>query len=344
MAISFVAAILGAFGSVRRAVALPPAEAMRPEPPASYRPSLIERMGLTRWLSQPARMVMRNLQRQPARAAASIIGIAFAAAMLIVGLFFIDAMNELMYVQFSVAQRQDVTVTFRRAGIVAGAPRDRAPARGGLCRVPAFGAGASAPWPPFAAGGHHGDLSELPRLQRVVNTSLEAVELPPEGLVLTSKLAELLDVVPGDDLTLEVLEGARPVRRAVVTDLVDEYMGMSAYMEVGALHRLMRESNNLSGAFLQVDAAYADELYRELKLIPAVAGVALKSAALDAFNKTMDESLGLMIFFNVMFAGIIAFGVVYNAARISLSERSRELASLRVLGTDSRRNFVHPAR
>ena len=110
--ISFVAAILGAFGSVRKAMALPPAEAMRPEPPASYRPSFIERAGLTRWLSQPARMVMRNLHRQPARATASVVGIAFAAAMLIVGLFFLDAMNELMYVQFNVTQRQDVTVTF----------------------------------------------------------------------------------------------------------------------------------------------------------------------------------------------------------------------------------------
>ncbi len=331
VAISFVAAIFGAFGSVRKAVRLPPAEAMRPAPPASYRPSLIERAGLTRWLSQPARMVMRNLQRQPARAAASIVGIAFAAAMLIVGLFFLDAMNELMYVQFSVAQRQDVTVTFvepassrslheigRLPGVVHAESLRSVPVR--------------------LRHGHRSrqvgimGLSQLPRLQRVVNTSLAAVELPPEGLVLTSKLAELLDVVPGDEVALEVLEGARPVRRATVTDLVDEYMGMSAYMDAGALHRLMREGDNLSGAFLQVDAAHADELYRELKLIPAVAGVALKSAALDAFNKTMDESFGIMIFFNVLFAGIIAFGVVYNAARVSLSERSHELASLRVLG------------
>ncbi len=329
--ISFVAAIFGAFGSVRRAVRLPPAEAMRPAPPASYRPSLIERAGLTRWLSQPARMVMRNLQRQPARASASIVGIAFAAAMLIVGLFFLDAMNELMYVQFSVAQRQDVTVTFvepassrslheigRLPGVVYAESLRSVPVR--------------------LRHGHRSrqvgimGLSRLPRLQRVVDTSLAAVELPPEGLVLTSKLAELLDVVPGDEVTLEVLEGARPVRRARVTDLVDEYMGMSAYMETGALHRLMREGDNLSGAFLQVDAAHADELYRRLKLIPAVAGVALKSAALEEFNKTMDESLGIMIFFNVLFAGIIAFGVVYNAARVSLSERSHELASLRVLG------------
>ncbi len=331
VAISFLGAVLGAFTSVRRAVELPPAEAMRPEPPTTYRPSFIERAGLTRRLSQPARMVLRNLQRRPGRALASVVGIGFAAAMLIVGLFFLDAIDELMYVQFSVAQRQEVTVTFvepsssgalfeigRLPGVVDAEPMRSVPARirhGHRSRqVGILGLAADA------------------RLQRVVNTSLKPVALPPEGLVLTSKLAELLAVEPGDDVVVEVLEGARPVRRATVTALVDEYLGMSAYMEAGALHRLMREGRNLSGAFLTVDAAVADELYRRLKLIPAVAGVALKSAALEAFNKTMEESFGIMIFFNVLFAGIIAFGVVYNAARISLSERSRELASLRVMG------------
>ena len=120
---------------------------------------------------------------------------------------------------------------------------------------------------------------------------------------------------------------------------------MAVYMQAEALHRLMREGQNLSGAFLQVDSGHTDELYQRLKAIPAVAGVALKRAAIDSFRKTMDESLGLMIFFNVLFAGIIAFGVVYNAARISLSERARELASLRVLGlTRAEISFILPRR
>jgi putative ABC transport system permease protein len=46
----------------------------------------------------------------------------------------------------------------------------------------------------------------------------------------------------------------------------------------------------------------------------------------------MARNMNLQIFLNVMFAGIIAFGVVYNSARVSLSERERDLASLRVLG------------
>jgi putative ABC transport system permease protein len=171
-----------------------------------------------------------------------------------------------------------------------------------------------------------------PTLNRVIDRAGHAVPIPPEGLVLSRMLARVLRVGPGDPVTLEVLEGARPVREAAVATLADDYVGLSAYMEIGALHRLLREGASLSGAYLQVDRAGRDRLYRQLKATPAVAGVSVTAAALASFRRTMAENMGLMTTFNLLFAGIIAFGVVYNAARISLSERSRELASLRVLG------------
>ena len=133
-------------------------------------------------------------------------------------------------------------------------------------------------------------------------------------------------------VTVEVLDGLRPVRQIPVAGIVEEYMGTSAYMEIGALRRLVREGNTLSGAYLKVDAAHIDSLYRRLKATPVVAGVSLKRAAIESFEKTLAESFYIMIFFNLLFSGVIAFGVVYNAARVALSERSRELASLRVLG------------
>ncbi len=329
--ISFFAAIFGAWTAVARAARLPPAEAMHPEPPASFKVSWIERLGAKAFLSQPARMILRNVQRRPARTLASIIGISFAVAMLVVGLFFIDSIDELMDVQFNVIDRQDVTVTFVEPAS-AGAFHELAGLPGVLA------AERSRAVPARLVHGHRSRQSALigvvdgARLHRVVDASLRQVSLPPEGLVLSTKLAEILDARPGDDVTLQILEGTRPVRQVRVSHLVEEYLGTAAYMDAGALHRMMREGENLSGAYLQVDALQAEELYRRLKEIPAVAGVALKSAALASFKKTMDESMGIMIFFSVFFASIIAFGVVYNAARISLSERSRELASLRVMG------------
>lgn len=329
--VCFVAAILGAWSAVMGAARLPPAEAMQPEPPASYRESWVERLGLKRFFAQPTRMIFRNLQRRPGRTLSSVVGIAFAAAMLVVGIFFVDAIEELMDMQFNVLQRQDVTVTFVE-------PRS-ARAFFEVDRLP--GVMYTEPSRSVSARLRHGHryrqiaitgLVSGAQLNRVLDTSLQAVSLPPEGLVLSSKLAEILDVERGDTLTLEILEGTRPKRQVVVADLVQEYMGMSAYMESGALHRLMREGGNLSGAYLRVDSAWAEKLYRRLKATPAVAAVALKSATIASFKNQMDKTIGIMIGFATFFAAVIAFGVVYNAARVSLSERSRELASLRVMG------------
>jgi putative ABC transport system permease protein len=331
VAVSLAAAVLGALGAVRHAVKLPPAEAMRPEPPARYRESWIERMGLRRVLSQPTRMVLRNLGRHPVRTLTSIVGIGAAASMLVLGTFFLDAIDELLDMQFNVVQRQDVTLTFvqpvsgrafydlqRLPGVFAAEPMRVAPVR--------------------LRSGHRsrqvaitGIMAE-PRLNRVIDISRGALALPPEGLLLSRTLAEVLGVGRGDLVTVDVLEGRRRVRDLPVVDLVEEYMGMSAYMEIDALRRLLGEGETLSGGYLQVDAAYRQALYDHLKATPAIAGVSVKELALESFEQTMAETMHIMILFNLIFAGIIAFGVVYNAARVSLSERSRELASLRVLG------------
>jgi putative ABC transport system permease protein len=158
------------------------------------------------------------------------------------------------------------------------------------------------------------------------------VEVPPSGVMLSSALAERLGVEPGDELTVELLEGERPVRSLPVGALITEFTGLSAYMEISALNRLLREGPNVSGACLSADPARMDELYRRLKALPGIAGVTIKQATVENFRQTMAENLGMMRTFMMAFASIIAIGVVYNSARISLAERSRELGTLRVIG------------
>jgi putative ABC transport system permease protein len=175
-------------------------------------------------------------------------------------------------------------------------------------------------------------LPAAPRLNRVVNRNGRVVALPPQGLVLSEMLGRILGVTIGDTLQVEVLEGFRPVREVGVVDLVDDSMGLQAYMRIDAIRGLLREGGVVTGAALTLDPAAVDRFYATVKLIPAVAGVALTKVTLQNFRETMAENMNLQIIVNVMFAGIIAFGVVYNSARVSLSERERELASLRVLG------------
>lgn len=330
LAIGLVAAALGAAFAVRRAVRIPPAEAMRPEPPTSYRPSVLERLAIGR-LSQITRMVLRNFSRQPWRAATSVLGLSFAVAILFFGFVFIDVMDLLAEIQFEHVQRQDVTVAF----VEPRSPR-------ALYEIEALpGVMAAETVRTVPARLRFGQRSRQlaltgqtasPDLNRIVDISGRIVTLPPEGLVLSRILGDILAVQPGDRITVEVLEGARPVFEVPVASLVDDYLGLAAYMEKDALHRLLRESPALSGAHLMVDPAVLDTLSAQLKVTPAVAGIALTAAARKSFQDIVAENFMIMTVFNVAFAAIIAFGVVYNAARISLSERSRELASLRVLG------------
>jgi putative ABC transport system permease protein len=329
--VSFVAAGLGALSAVRRVAALPPAEAMRPEAPAHYGRSWVERIGLARFLSAPVRMILRNVGRHPVRAATSVSGIAAAVAMLILGTFFLDSIGVLMDQQFFVIQRQDVTVNFvlpasgrslyemsRLPGVLHAEPTRAVPARLRSAQRSRI----------VSVQGLVAD----PELNRVVDVAGGAMRLPPGGLVLSLKLAEVLDARVGDEITVEVLDGRRRVQQVPVSGIVEEYMGTSAYMEIEAVRRMAGEGDTLTGAFLKVDPALATDLYARLKEIPAVAGVGLKRTAIESFDKTLADTFYVMIFFNLMFSSVIAGGVVYNAARVSLSERSRELASLRVLG------------
>jgi putative ABC transport system permease protein len=330
-AIAIAAATLGSLGAVRRVNALPPAEAMRPEPPARFEPTRLENLGLRRFLAPEARMIVRNVARKPLRFALSAFGVGMAIALMVLGAFFIDAIDYLIELQFDVGQRQDVTVTFVE-------PQSAA-SRHELARLP--GVLSVEPFRSVPVRLRHENRSRraailgLParqELSRVIDRQTGPVTLPPEGLVLSRALGDQLDAREGDEVIVEVLEGARPRRSIRVAQRIDDLIGLSAYMEADALARLMREDASLSGAFLAVDEDRQDDLYQALKATPSVAGVGMATAAMRSFRETVRANMMRIILFNVLFSCIIAVGVVYNAARISLSEHSRDLASLRVLG------------
>jgi len=330
--ISLGSASIGALAAVRRAVSLPPAEAMRPEPPARFRSGFIERLGFHRLVPTSVRIILRNLERRPGKAAVSIFGIALAVGLLVVGFFlYLDTIGRIIEVQFYEVQREDVAVAFHEPrpssvkydlahlpGVIRVEPYRAVPARLRFAhrtrRTALLG------------------LESAADLRRIVTKDSQPVTLPPDGLLLTTQLAEILGVKPGQNLTVEVLEEARPVRDIAVVATVDELVGLSAYMDLRALNRLMQEGQTSSGAFLMVESERIPELYAELKQTPAVSAVSIPAVALASFNETIAKTINVSTVILIGFAVIIAFGMVYNGARIALSERGHELASLRVLG------------
>jgi putative ABC transport system permease protein len=329
--ISAGAAVFGAITAVRRVVKLPPAEAMRPEPPAQFHSGLLDRIGFQRLLSPALRMIIRNLERKPLKAFLSVVGIAFAVAILVVGRYSLDALDYIIEVHYRTVQREDVAIHFnnprpantqyeliRLTGVLHSEPFRLVPARLRFehCskRVGILGLTASG------------------QLRNLMDSKLRRVDLPPEGIVLSEKLAEIIQVKAGDTITVEILEGQRLIRQVEVVRLVDELIGISAYMDIGALNRLLRESDTLSGAFLSVDPLFAKRLYAQLKQTPAVGSVEIREAMLSSFLDTIAENITISTTMLITFACVIAFAVVYNSARIALSERGHEMASLRVLG------------
>ncbi len=329
--ISLAAGAFGALSAVRRAVGLPPAEAMRPEPPASYHAGAFEHLRLRRWLPPAGRMITRSIARHGWKSALSVLGIACATGMLVLGGFFFDSIDFLMRVQFYEIQRADVTVFFNQT-LSPGARHD-------VARLP--GVLRAEPFrlvPVRLAFEHRTRRTEITGLgassdlHRLVDRQLRRIALPADGLVLSRKLGEVLGVDVGHSVRVEVLEGARPVGVLPVAALTDDLVGIAAYMDAAALNRFMREDALVSGAWLAVDPRFAAALNERLKRTPAVAGSAFSAATLRSFQEILDRSLGISTAINVIFACVIAFGVVYNGARIALSERGNELASLRVLG------------
>jgi putative ABC transport system permease protein len=331
LASSVIAASAGGFFVLREIFALTPAVAMRPPAPADYSKSATLGAVLKAVLDQPSRMVARRLIRQPWRAASAVLGIASGMALSVSMLTVMSSYDRVLELNFSVIDRSDVTVSFveplgdqaiytlqRMPGVIEVERFRTVPAilRNGLNSY---------------RGAINGLVSE-PRLNRAVDEGMNSIYVREDGLILATSLADILKVRPGETLTVDVREGRRPVLQLPVVAISETLFGAPAYFEIGALNRALKEPNRVSGAHLRIDQAKSERIYHELKEMPIVAGVSLRNEARAAVQKLMDTGAGAIRYIMAAIAATITFGIVYNSARIAYAERSRDLASLRVIG------------
>jgi len=320
-----------ALAATRGILRLRAAEALRPPAPAEFRALLLERLGYAHLLTPAQRMIMRNFERKPVRAASTIAGIAGSVAILIAGTFWMDALEWFIDVQFNRVQRADVNIGFAEP-----VPRSvllelqRLP---GVSQVEV-----SRAIPVRLRAGHRSyrtgitGIQDDATLQRILDADLREAKPVPGGVLLTTRLAERLRVRPGDTVLAELLEGKRVRSTVRVSGTVREMAGMNAWMRLEDLNRLAREGPVVSAAGLSVERAQETALLERLKQVPAAAVVIVNRTLIDTFRETSARNV---LFFTTVlsaFAATIAVGVVYNNARIQLAERAWELASLRVLG------------
>ncbi len=276
-------------------------------------------------------MAFRHMFRHPLRTLLTALGTAFAVALVSVALGTFDSVDGMMNAVFFRADRQDATLAFASA---------RAPiALQSVARMP--GVLEAEPYltlPARISNGHYSrqlTITGKPPatdLSRVLDLDLKPVTLPESGLALGDRVAALLHVQRGDIVRVEMLDGARRTIELPVAEIIQSYIGLMVFMDIDALARAAGSGPRISGVHIGIDGAHLDDLYRAVKATPQITAVALQSISRERFQDTMQENMNAMLMVYFTLAVIIAFGVVYNSARIQLSERARELATLRVLG------------
>ncbi|WP_241264489.1 ABC transporter permease [Marinobacter daepoensis] len=329
--ISLAVALLGGWRSIRSAAALPPAEAMRPEGPARYHITPPEQ--LLPWIRfrQPSRMIVRQLSRKPGRTTLSVFGIAMATAIVVVGNFQFSSVSLMVHTQFARVQKQDLTATLtdpvNPSALFNMARQNGVRYVEGRRSAPVELVHEHRRWRTVLTG-----MPPDAHLQFVVDRNLENVSLPPAGLLLTDFLAESLGVRTGDSVQVQVLEGKRPVLTLVVAGITSEFLGVGAYMNLNAMNRALREGPRVNQVLMNLVPEQSNTVYQSLRDTPGIMATNLRQAMLDSFFETLARTFLTYTSIISLLGGIIAFGVIYNTARISLAERGRDLASLRVLG------------
>lgn len=326
-----VAAALGAWASIRRSVRMAPAEALRPESPPVYRAALLERVRLDRAVPPAARIVLREIERKPLRASLTVAGIAMAAALTVANAFTFDSVQRLLVVEFGLSRLDDLELTliepralsalsdFRHLpGVLHAEPLRTVPVR--------LRAGHRSRSVTLEAWEHRATLRAL------IDASLAPVAMPRDGLVLSRKLAEILAVSEGDSLEVEILEGKRRSVTVPVSRVVETYVGIAAHIELAALGELLGETPTMNGVAVTFDDRFQASFHTEQRRTSVIAGVSSRAHALGSARRLLDQQIGTWMMISLSFSLAMAFGVLYNSVRISVAERTRDIAALRVLG------------
>ncbi|WP_439154281.1 ABC transporter permease [Yoonia sp.] len=322
---------LGAAQAALRAARLAPAIAMQPPAPPQFKRSFIDRAMAAMRLRQQTIMILRSLFRWPLRSALTTLGLALAVATVVAPSFMNDALDKIVDSAFYETNRQDAMLVFAND-----MPESVIETAADLPAV--LQAEGQQTHPAILRHGPHEKRAAIEArrpdvdLSRVIDTSGQQINAPPGGIVLSKRLADQLELTVGDSFEVEFLGGRQETLTVTLTSVINQFFGMGAYMDLVYVNSLLRQSPRISMVNVSLDDSQVADLHERLKDIPKLISIVMMSDSRRTFTETIGENVVVMNTVYIVISMLITIGVAYNGARIQLSERARELASLRILG------------
>lgn len=333
--IGLIAGILpglaGAASSIRNVFAMAPAEAMRPVSPPAFHATLIDVLQLQRFIRPTGLMIFRNFLNRPLRLLSIILSLSAALAIVITAGSWSDMIAYLLKTQFNRAQKEDISVTLARPhpsnmiqelrhlpGVIFAEGYRELPIR-------------------MQFQHHKREISligwpEKREMRALLNKDLTPISMPASGILLSKFFQKSWGIKAGDNVLITALEGSSKFIEMPVAGFTDELFGIGAHINLPNLWAFMNEAPGYNIVTIKADMTKIKELYIALKGRPEVISIQIKNTLYKGFNESFGKVINSMTAILSIAALLIAVGIIYNSIRVSFSERSWELASLRVLG------------
>ncbi|MCR4440829.1 MAG: FtsX-like permease family protein [Peptococcaceae bacterium] len=334
LALSLTFSAIAGYRGCRAVLALEPAEAMRPRSPLPGKSVLLERVSFF-WkaLNVQGKMAVRNLARNKSRSFFIVIGITFTFALLSMSWSMWELSEEMLFDQFEKIETYDVKINLSQ-------PLKRSLVERELSGFPGVKSVESKAEIPVTLRNKWNKkdvvLLGLPagsKMHRVLDADSQPVQLPHRGVVISERLAQLLEAEVGTELTLEslMLKDPDSSKKVEVAGVIPQYLGLNAYMEIEALQSLLGQGEIVTTAMLKIDERDLPLLHQEYRNSAVISGIEDRAKMLRQLRELMG-SYSATIYIMLLIGMVVGFAIIYNTSVISVSERSRELASMMVLG------------
>ncbi len=328
---ALITTMLGALKAAMAAARLAPAVAMQPPAPPLFRRTLIDQLMTLARLRQTTIMILRAVIRWPVRSLLTATGLGAATAAMISSGFMGVALERIIDVAYYQSYRQDAMILFSQE-VPLSAIEDVERLPGVIQAEPQQFHAVT-----LRNGPHEKQVSLEARppdasLSRVIDENGLPAVPRPGGLMMAERLATELELQIGDTVEVEFMGGRRETHEMTVTGLIQQYFGLGAYADMEFLDAQLRRSPQITVANVILDESRILDLHAAVQDTPALSGLVLLTDSRRSFQETLSQNVLVINSIYGIIAVLITIGVAYNGARIQLSERARELASLRILG------------